>query len=218
MEEMRLQERRKMGLFEDIGETIGNALSAVAEFFGDVFGAFFTTISNSFMEGAMGLMDIHKEPKSVYKFTLDEDGGKVRKFVDDGALGSFYKSRNQLSLNFGTIDLSELNDAVKMLSEKGIEDIGAQTVLHLLMTLGTAGQVNVLDEVWQANDLAHGMYDFVKTKKTLEQQIRFWIPYTRYLNRQNPNAIPEVTDNVRFALREVWEHKVLGISNCANNQ
>ena len=194
-----------MGLFEDIGEAIGNACSAIAEFFGDVFEGFITTLSNSFMEGAAGMMGIQKEPSSVYKYSVDEDGVKIKQFIDDAITGSFYKSRDQMNLEFGEVDLPELNAAVQQLAGDAMDDISVQTILHMVMTMGTLGQVNVLDEIWAASDIPHGMYDFMKTKKNLEQQIRFWIPYTRYLNQQNPNAIPGASDNVLFALREVWD-------------
>lgn len=194
-----------MGLFDWIGEAIGNAASALAEFFGDVFGGIVKAVGGDLLkiggDAASGSISAVKDPKSqIYKDT-EGIGKEITKPLTEG----FDHTLKEMDQRHSEIPIGEIEAEVQKLWDTANFDTGKAIVMGTVGEIATLGQVEGFRAMFAMQDKVYGASDLASEIKMMEYRTRYLTMYQRWLNRTNPMMLPGPSDLVRFALREVWD-------------
>lgn len=194
-----------MGLLEDIGEAIGNALSALAEFMGDA--------GNQIFRGMfLGATSLGNE---ILKLVLTELGGSETEIkltaaaiLTDVDKRVFTDTKDIIdaALAFeGEISPSDAASAVTGLWDTN--KIGLQQA-QLDGMIAEAVSLGQFEGLYQYIDVYNQSLALLQVNSAISM-MRYkaaWLnSYERHLNKKYPNVIAGASDLVRFALREVWD-------------
>lgn len=194
-----------MGLLEDIGETIGGALGALADFIGDAFGSLVRAVGQDLLGiGSDGMAGAAKAIEStddqVYK-----DVERTHKKIEAPIMEGFMHDVNELAEKHSEVDPDTAYNEVMDLWEKIRVDAGAATVGAIVAEAATLGQVDGVMQSYQMADRISGASAFAAKVASMRYDALWLTSYQRHLNAVNPNMIAGSSDLVRFALREVWD-------------
>lgn len=194
-----------MGVFEWIGEAIGNACSAIAEFFGAVFEgifAFFGGLVKDIGKDTLGgITEDVFDGDSTAQDDIETIGDVVTAPITEGwdhLMKIMDKRHSATTPEEGYDDTMELWNAAK----------NELTIVALLTTLVESlsfGQIEGAKDITRVADTTRGLSSFTNAASMMKYEAQFLTPYQRYINRLYPNRIAESSDLVRFALREVWD-------------
>lgn len=194
-----------MGLFEWIGEAIGNAFSALAEFIADGFsgvikfvGSDILGIGGDAMSGSLGAV---KDPKSQIHKDVEATAKEVTKPIDEG----FLHDLKRLSKKHSEIPIEQIDKEVTDLWDAIRRDSGVATVGAIVSEAATFGQVDGVMTAYQMADRISGASSFASEIQMMRLRTEYLTMYQRYLNQANPMTLPGPGDLVRFGLREVWD-------------
>ena len=194
-----------MGLFEFIGEAIGNACSAIAEFIGDVL----ETVLKGLGNAAIGVSkDMYKDvgneaddPNSPLRADAEKLQKQGTEPIEKGWLHSLEKAEDRHS----EIPIERINETVLDLWETIRRDSGAATLGAIVAECASLGQVDGVMTSYQIADRISGASSFASKIQEMRLNTEFLTMYQRHLNQANPMMLPGPTDLVRFGLREVWD-------------
>lgn len=194
-----------MGLFEWIGEAIGGAFRALAEFIGDVLGGIIGglgkdvsgMVNDMYADASISAKDPTTQPhKSAADF---------QKLTTEPITKGFDHTVKELADHHSELTPEQAATEVTQLWDKVRNDTGIATVAGIAVEAASLGQIegamvafNVADRVSAATEFAHQV-------KMMQFTAQWFRAYERFLNMQNPTAIAGPSDIVRFALREVWD-------------
>jgi len=194
-----------MGLFDWIGESIGGAFNALAEFIGDALekvlkgsGKLILGIAGDFSKDlTAGIFDDENPVRKDAKGMLKE----LEKPLEEGFLHDIKEADKKHS----ETSPDDIDDIVmgmwnNIRRDRGI--IGVGLVTAEVMSLG---QIDRVIEVINIADKLSGVVDFASTLVGMKYKAQFFDSYQRYLNRRYPNKIAGTSDLISFALREVWD-------------
>lgn len=193
-----------MGVFEWIGEAIGNACSAIAEFFGSVFegiisffGGFVKDIGKDTLGGIV--VDVFDEESTaqddmetiedVVTAPITEGWDHLMKIMD--------KKHSATTPEQGYEDTMELWNAAKT-------ELGIVAMLTTLIEALSFGQIDGASDITRVADTTRGLSTFTNSASMIKLEAQYLTPYQRYLNKLYPNVIPGPTDLIRMQLREVF--------------
>lgn len=205
MDVIQSQERRKMGLLEDIGETIGNALSALAEFIGDA--------GNSAMRGLFtGVTSLGAD---VLKTAITEIGGsdsdialnaKILQDEVDKKLELEIGPAIETALDYtGPVSLEDIETIVPLLREVIDDHLTDSRVLALIVEAVSMGQIDGMQNLVQNEDSLKALTALSSSIYLARYDAALMTPYKRLLNAKYPNKIPGTSDMVLFGLREAFD-------------
>jgi len=194
-----------MGVFEWIGEAIGNACSAIAEFFGSVFegilsfsGGLMKNIGKDVLGGILGdLFDGDSTGQDDMEGIADVITAPITEGWDH-TMKEMDKKHSPTTPEEGYADTMELWNMAK----------NELTLVALLTTLVEAlsfGQIDGASDITRIADTTRALSTFTNSASMIKLEAEFLTPYQRYINRVYPNRIAGTGDLVRFALREVWD-------------
>ncbi|MEA3420683.1 MAG: hypothetical protein U9Q97_03270 [Acidobacteriota bacterium] len=193
-----------MGLFEDIGETIGNAFSALAEFFGDAFEAMIGSVIGSihFLGSTIAKNMINEMKGSETDLKADLKAMMVE-LEKEKALGVEDVINKTLDYT-GPAAVGQGTLYLNILFETLIENLHDDELFANVSEICTLGQVEGVRSYLNVLNQAYAMPDLCNKKKMMEYDAAFMLPYQKELNAKYQNAIAGPSDLVTFGLREVW--------------
>lgn len=194
-----------MGLFDWIGETIGNACSAIAEFFGDVFEVVATSVlSTLYTAGDALLKQMLIEVKGS-DTDINSNATALSKLMEDEFIDDPNKAINTALDYEGTLEPGEATRVLKTLYGPIDEHMISGVIFALITEIVSLGQVEGVQQLLAMEDKMKGFSDLASTYRKMQNEIGLFQPYQKELNARYQNLIPGATDNVLFALREVWD-------------
>jgi len=194
-----------MGMFDFIGEAIGNAFSALAEFIGDAVDVIVGGVGSKFKgiasDYSKDLIKEMEDPDSDFRDKGKRLQDTLEKPIHEGYMHDFErlgKKHSEITPEKASNEVDELWGAIQR--DMGIIGTGLFTAEVM-----SVGQIDRLNEVVNQADKIGGGTAFAAQVKAMDNQAKWLTSYERYLNRIYPNKIAESSDLVRFALREVWD-------------
>jgi len=194
-----------MGMFDFIGEAIGNACSAIAEFFGDVFegilsfsGGLVKDIGKDALGGITG--DIF-DGDSTSMDDIETIGDVVTAPITEGwdhLMKEMDKKHSETTPKKGYDETMELWNAAK-------NELTLVALLTTLIESLSFGQIEGAENITRIADTTRALSSFTNAASMTKYEAQFLTPYQRHINTLYPNRIAESGDLVRFALREVWD-------------
>ena len=194
-----------MGLFEDIGEAIGNACGALAEFIGDAVGkAADATLGNLFVFGDKILKQILIEVKGS-DTDINSNATALSNLLETEFIDDANKAINTALDYEGTLEHGEATRVLKILYPSVDEHMISGVIFALIAEVASLGQVEGVQQLLAMEDRLKGFSDLASTYRKMQNEIGLFQPYQKELNARYQNLIPGASDNVLFALREVWD-------------
>ena len=194
-----------MGLIEDIGEKIGEAFAGLADFIGaageiaaeTVLGSLFKagdTLLKQFLIEVAGSDTDLKSNLEALQTKINTD------FLDDPF------ANLMLACNYdGPMAFGDAQPTLKLLYTLLDENLVSGSIFSTLMELCTLGQVEGVQKVMDTGAHNKGFADVTHEYNMMKYKAALFTPYANELNARYQNLIPQANDNVRFALREVWD-------------
>jgi len=196
-----------MGMFDFIGEAIGNACSALAEFIADGFGVVFRFVGGSFKDiGKDSLQGIVTDLADGDSTSQDDMGDIVDTVIApitegwDHGLKELDKRHSEMKPEEANTEATNLWTNVK-------NELLATTAAATLVEGLSFGQIEGCQNIMNVADRTRAMSTFASAVAMMKLEAQLLNSYQRYVNRIYPNKIAESSDLVRFALREVWDEK-----------
>lgn len=194
-----------MGMFDWIGEAIGGAASALAEFMGDAG----NHVIRGIFTGATSLGN------DVLKLVLSELGGSETeiKLTASSILGDvdkrvFTDTKDIIDAALAVKGEVSPDEAAKALDGLwNTNKIGLQQAMldGMIAEAVSLGQFEGLYQYLDIYNKALGLLE-INSKISMMKYETAWITsYQRHLNRTYPNKIAGSSDLVNFQLREVWD-------------
>jgi len=194
-----------MAWFDWIGETIGGAAHAFAEFIADGFqgvldgvGSAISGISKDFMSGIVTMAQnpndpLHQGAKTLY----DKSTEPITKGFDHTVAG-LAAGHSEISPSAAAAEVQAIYDKVRI-------DAGAATTTAIAIEAASIGQIESPMTAFQIADKISGATNFAGTVAAMKYKSLWLTPYEYHLNAISPNMRPGPTDLIRFAFREVWD-------------
>ena len=196
-----------MGLLFWIGEVLGGAASAFAEFIGDVFDGVFRAVGGSVKNISKDMYkDVEtelKDEESPLKVTADLINAEVTKPITGG-----FEHAVQASLDrHSPMTHIEAEKETLKLWEDVKNESAAALGVGLFTEIATLGQVEGVFQAFQFKDKVTGMTAMAGRIAAMRYEA-FWLRlYQQRLNQRAPYVLPGAQDLVRMELREVFKEE-----------
>ena len=194
-----------MGLFEDIGETIGNACNAIAEFFGDVFEVAATSVFSTLHVAGDALMKQMLIEMAGSDTEIKSNAAALSKLLKDDIITDA-NNAIQTALDYsGTLEPGEATRMLKQLHGPIDEHMIAGVIFAVMAEAVTLGQLDGVQNLMAMEDKLKGFSHLVSTMTHMKIDAGLFQPYLKELNAKYQNIIPGPTDLIRMQLREVFD-------------
>ncbi len=194
-----------MGVFDWIGEAIGNAFSALAEFFGDTFGGLFKKIGGQFLtigkENLTNIVTDAKDPKSTTKADMEALTGLIEAPIKEG----FEHHLKEFSKKHSEIPVKEIDKAVSTLWTDVKGELALSAGIATIVEVASFGQIEGCQNIMKIADTTRGLSSFANEVSMIRLRAQYLNTYERLQNFRSPSKIPGPGDIVRFGLREVYD-------------
>ena len=192
-------------MVEEIGEAIGEAFGTLADFIG------------SAMEHAMGLVlgTLYKAGDTVLKqFLIEAEGSDtdiksnldvLKAKIDTDFLDDVHANLLLASDYEGPMPFGDAQPTLSALYTLLDENIVGAAVFATLLEVCSLGQVEGAQKILDVGAHNKAFVDVAHNYSLMRYNAALFAPYERELNAKYQNLIPQANDNVRFALREVWD-------------
>jgi hypothetical protein len=194
-----------MAWFDWIGEAIGGAFHALAEFITDGFqgiltgvGSAFKGISTDLMTDLVATANNPSDPLQQGAKTLHEKAVAPIEQGFNHTVAELEKGHSEISPNQAAAEVLTLYDAIR-------RDSGAALIANIAIECASLGQVEGPMTSYNFADRISGATAFAGQVAAMKYRAQWLTSYERYLNWTNPNKIAGPSDIVLFALREVYD-------------
>jgi len=194
-----------MDLFGWIGEALGGAFSALAEFFGDSFGGLFKTIGGAFLD--IGKENLGKITGDIAdkESTAKTDIDKVISAIEAPIKEGFEHHLREFDKKHSEIPIEEIDKEVTTLWNDVKAELAASAGIATLIEAISFGQIEGGQNILKVADTTRGLTSFANQVSMIRLKAIYLNMYQRYQNQANPTMLPGSGDLVRSALREVWD-------------
>jgi len=194
-----------MGLLEDIGNALGNAAGALANFIGDSFSGVVDFMGDQFKhmgEDAirnvmLDLQDpesaIQTDSETIMDTAIGQQETAMRDTIKDLGAG-----HSEIPIAQAETELIEITD--KIHTSMGIISIAAAGI-----EAASLGQFEGIFKVAETADRMSALTQLASSFAMMNYKAKWLVPYERLLNFRNPMKVPGTSDIVRFGLREVYD-------------
>ncbi len=190
-----------MGLFDWIGEAIGNAFSALAEFIADGFGTLFRFMGGTFKDVGKDAIEGIVSDVADGDSTAQDDMSDIADIVESPLIKGWMHHLNELEKRHSEITPEDAETEVLKMWKWAKEDLVTSTLLATVVEALSIGQIEGMMDVTRITDTALGMSSFTNKVSMMTLETQLLTSYQRYLNKQHPNKIAGSGDLIRFALR-----------------
>jgi len=194
-----------MPLLEDIGNAVGNAFGALADFIGDAFSGVLDFVGDQFKH--MGQDAIRNTMLDLQDPTSEIQTDAA--VIMDTAIGQqtdvINTKINDLAAGHSEITIQEAETELIEITDKIHNAIGLINIAAAGVEAASLGQFEGIFKVADVSDRLNGFTQLSSTFAMMKYKAQWLVPYERLLNFRNPMKIPGTSDIVRFGLREVYD-------------
>jgi len=194
-----------MGVFEFLGETIGNACSAIAEFFGDVFEGILSFIGGLFL--GIGKESLGGITSDLFDgdSTTQDDMDVLSDAVLNPILEGYDKHLKDVEKRHSEIPIEKIDQETMDLWNSVKAELATSAGIATLIEAISFGQIEGGQNILKVADTTRGLTSFANQVSMIRLKAIYLNMYQRYQNQANPTMLPGSGDLVRSALREVWD-------------
>ncbi|MCK5504540.1 MAG: hypothetical protein KAJ10_05230 [Thermodesulfovibrionia bacterium] len=194
-----------MGIVEEIGEAIGKAFGVLADFIGEaVEKAAEIVLGSLYVAGDLLVKQMLTEVTGS-DTEIKTNATALSELMEDQFIDDPNRAINTAIDYEGTLEAGEATRVLQLLYGPIDEHMISGVIFALITEAVSLGQIEGVQNLLAMEDKLKGFSDLASTYRKMQNEVGLFQPYMKDLNARYQNLIPGPGDNVRFALREVWD-------------